>query len=517
MKFHFRYEINDLKKIKGPTVIFAQSQQISKLLTSLPSNKSKGQDVIFAPTDHLQITGLPEGSFVLQPLFLESSPIYKLGTKIIPTPLHFELAGPIINLVQNVSLFFVETCNETLDKISCFLNNYENYRSIEDKKYTPSQILRILKLESLANQFLYKVYRVDGTVFDRFSNQSDFEYLRSNSNFQTYTKVFTYNIFDESIYFFENVGDYLNSSNYTSKQCSLNYCNLKCLNGNGKVYDLYPFFQDVHLRLESWVFAALSISLLGCIFCFAILFYFFLRICKKDIFEGNPTLTILLLLSVFCMYVTVIPFSLVGYNESYKILCSIRYTGFSLVFAFTFSLLLSRCIILSTLSNGLGFMAHVSGFIQTFLCVFIFAVQIALNMQIIKLCPGTSKGQKFFFIHSYNVLLLSLLLCISPFIRKSQRNYKEGKFFLLAILLTAVLWSFWITIWWLYEDWEDAITCFGVISTASIFLGTIFIPRTYMMTVSVARDRFASALPSLTAAANAMDIYRARNQVKFFN
>ncbi|GJQ80384.1 hypothetical protein Trydic_g12245 [Trypoxylus dichotomus] len=64
----------------------------------------------------------------------------------------------------------------------------------------------------------------------------------------------------------------------------------------------------------------------------------------------------------------------------------------------------------------------------------------------------------------------------------------------------------------LEQEWKDPLLCMGLICTASILLGSLFIPRTYMMAVAAARDRFASALPSLATATSAMDIYRASTQ-----
>ncbi|RZC41063.1 hypothetical protein BDFB_010927 [Asbolus verrucosus] len=43
-------------------------------------------------------------------------------------------------------------------------------------------------------------------------------------------------------------------------------------------------------------------------------------------------------------------------------------------------------------------------------------------------------------------------------------------------------------------------------------MGTIFVPRTYLMTIAAARDKITSTLPSLAAATSAMDIYRTGTQ-----
>lgn len=188
-------------------------------------------------------------------------------------------------------------------------------------------------------------------------------------------------------------------------------------------------------------------------------------------------------------------------------------------YTFAFALLLARTILLATVSSEVGFMSHVAGTVQGFLTLFIFAVQCALSLQLSNSCEDsplhhTNNNYSLLSLMSYNVVLLILLVFITPLIAKSKRNYREGKHFTIAIIMSACAWSGWLPAYAVLDEaWKDPLLCLGLVSTGSILLGSIFIPRTYMMTVSAARERFTSALPSLATATSAMDIYRASTQV----
>ncbi|KAJ8940608.1 hypothetical protein NQ318_004804 [Aromia moschata] len=239
---------------------------------------------------------------------------------------------------------------------------------------------------------------------------------------------------------------------------------------------------------------------------------------RRDILEGNPILTISLLLAVMLLFCSVLPFSLDYNNNTKHQLCLARSLAVTLGYAMVFSLLLSRCILLATASKEIGFMSHIAGPVQAFLCLFIFGVQAALNLQIVGRCLDIFQGYSFVYLMSYNVMLLLLLLCLCPLIYKCQRNYREGKYFTFAIILTIVVWSVWLPCYAIVGgDWKEPMLCLGLVSTAGIFLGTVFIPRTYLITIAAARDKITSALPSLATATSAMDIYRTSTQVKQAN
>lgn len=119
---------------------------------------------------------------------------------------------------------------------------------------------------------------------------------------------------------------------------------------------------------------------------------------------------------------------------------------------------------------------------------------------------------------SYDALLLVLLLLVSPLVARSKRNYREGIFFCVAAWLSAVCWGLWVTgFMMLGAEWRAACIAFGHCACASVVLGAVFVPRTYLIVSSVTRARIASAIPAAAAAysssTNILDIQYRSNQV----
>lgn len=370
---------------------------------------------------------------------------------------------------------------------------------------TPGSILSTLKIEALQQNFIYNIYQVDNETL------SASELVKKNNLFQPLTKVFEYSIFGNNLTLidpqFEPIYSYNSSIVDTFKECIsfFSRTNIRYVSDNHEV---------INFRAESWVFAFLSLSLLGALFCIAILLFILICIFKRDILEGNPLLSLALLLAVMLLFCSVLPFSL-EYNKYTRYpLCLLKTLSITLGYALVFSLLLSRCILLATASKELGFMSHIAGPVQSFLCLFIFGVQAALSLQLLSKCYEIFRGTSFIYLMSYNTMLLLLLLCLCPLIYKCQRNYREGKYFAIAIILTNCFWFIWVPAYAvLDEEWQEPLLCFGLVSTASIFLGAIFIPRTYLMTIAAARNKITSTLPSLTTATSAIDLYRGSTQV----
>lgn len=351
-------------------------------------------------------------------------------------------------------------------------------------------------------------------------SESKFNYNIYQKTNTTMQLDYVYNMFYDEITIVDNNFD-RNETNITQNCMCAKYlekCIVECVNFKpsvrGKEILLPEFSKNVRIRTESWVFAFLSISFLGCLLSFSILIYLLVRLCKRDTFEGNPVMTLLLVVTVICMYCAIIPYALEGNKITRNAICVSRSLSLTLTFAFAFSLLLSRSILLATVSNEIGFMSHISGPVQAFLCLFIFGIQCALSLQVVTHCSEIFRGYTMLFLLSYNIILLLLLVLIAPLITKTQRNYKEGKYFTVSILLIACSWCCWIPSYALLdEEFKDPILCLGLVSTASIFLGVVFIPRTYLITIATARDRLTSNFPSLGTANSTLDMYRANAQV----
>lgn len=368
-------------------------------------------------------------------------------------------------------------------------------------------MLDILKIDSLKPLFIYNIYHVH-------SNISSTQMLEKNNLFQPFNKIFEYNIFWNNITLVDQdfEPDFYNfTGNNASMHCLSIYSRQNIQNIFRDNVDILIF------RSEAWVYAFLSLSLLGVIFCISILIFILICIFRRDIIEGNPLLTLSLLLAVLLLFCCVLPFSLENNKYTMSKLCLLKALGLTLGYALVFAMLLSRCILLATASKEIGFMSHIAGPVQSFLFLFIFGVQTALSLQVFGRGCTIFKGNCLVYLLSYNIMLLLLLLCLCPLIYKCQRNYREGKYFCIAIILTACAWAVWVPLYIFLEDvWREIMLCIGVVSTAGIFLGAVFIPRTYLMTISAAKEKLTSNFPSLATATSAMDIYRANTQVRNF-
>lgn len=395
----------------------------------------------------------------------------------------------------------MKNCNDTLYKVNCLRNKFN--KSYNPILMTPTIITEVLKIEPLRENFVYDIFRVENDT----TNMT--ELVKRNNLFQPFTKMFTYSIFNDTLTSTDQSVESNVSARDYSKNC-VNYFskrNFKIVLDGENEYLL-------NFRSEAWVFAFLSLSLLGVLFCVSVLIFLLISIFRRDILEGNPILTLALLLAVMLLFCSVLPFSLEYNKYTEHHLCIARSLAITLSYATVFSLVLSRCILLATASKEIGFMSHIAGPVQAFLCLFIFGVQAALSLQIVGRCSEVFRGYSFIYLMSYNSMILLLLLCLCPLIYKSQRNYREGKYFTIATILITCVWCMWLPCYALLTDeWKEPILCSGLVCTGGIFLGAVFIPRTYLMTIAAARDKITSTLPSLTTATSAMDIYRSNTQV----
>ncbi|XP_014272250.1 protein bride of sevenless [Halyomorpha halys] len=278
-------------------------------------------------------------------------------------------------------------------------------------------------------------------------------------------------------------------------------------------------FIMIEIKQEAWVAALLSISSVGVLCSIAIAIFIIVRICKRDMLEGNPGFSFLLLFSIIFMYLSILPFSFqvksIQYYEG--VFCGLKIFGTSLSYALVFSTMLARSVMLASCDEDGGFMSHVNGYLQTVMFFFIAAVQIALTVQFWAInwlllseqqCQEMSRGSLFLFLLGYDMLLLLLLLIISPFIMRSKRNYHEGGYFSASALLCLTVWLAWCSGYVFLPGWEEVFICSGLVATATAILVSVFIPRTYLMLTGIVRDHIVSTLPTLahTASTSVIDV-----------
>ncbi|CAH1114089.1 unnamed protein product [Psylliodes chrysocephalus] len=484
-------------------VFFGNVEQIEDFIRSNDFENSEDElFALFVPLDGSVPKHLPYKSFVIIPPHNPATRTYKTPENILPSPIFIYTARAFLTYTKNIEHFVEKNCNETIYIVNCIREKFT--KIYKPFIMTPASILETLKVETLKQHFVYDIYIAD-------KDTTNISILATKNDFlEPLSKIFSYNIFYDNLTFINHsFQDRLNISKRSEDS------NVKCnYYHREKHFNLFmDNVSNLSFRSEAWVYAFLSLSLLGVIVCMSILIFLLISICKKDVLEGNPVLTISLLVAVTFLFCSILPFSLEDNKVTANLLCLVKSLCTTLGYSLVFSLLLSRCILLATASKDIGFMSHIAGPVQAFLCLFIFGIQAALSLQIVGKCLEVFYSTSFIYLMSYNIMLLLLLLCLCPLIYKCERNYREGKYFCIVILQTSIVWSIWLPLFmFLDRSWNEPMLCLGLVCTAGGFLGAIFIPRTYLMTIAAARNKMTSALPSLNTANSIVDIYRTNTQ-----
>ncbi|XP_065214174.1 protein bride of sevenless [Planococcus citri] len=268
----------------------------------------------------------------------------------------------------------------------------------------------------------------------------------------------------------------------------------------------------LRFRSNGWVSSVLTVCIIGLISCFCVLAFIIMRIYKEDILEGNPCSTFLLIVATVLTYLTVIPFC-VELSER-KALCAVKLFSSSFCYCTIFSIILSRVLMILTCDYNGSFMSHINGYLQSFLCFFMFAVQVALIMEFwifgwvlsdVDYCAKFMNTNLFLSYMMYDTFLLILIASLVPFITKSRRNYKEGLTFTVLTVCFIIIWISWSFAYLVASpEWKDFCVATGLTATATAIVVCIFIPRTYLIVTGIVRDRITSAIP--TTVSNIVDM-----------
>lgn len=423
--------------------------------------------------------------------------------------------------------------NEKFNLAKCeILNDLhvpENISTIDVKK-----VLQMLKLESLENHLTYNVFEKFTSNGNETSTSIELKKI-ATTNFVT--NVTTIYMSDHqpkvslgSLLLCEKAPVIQNSSHNMSQHHHHNVDSFELdekfppevnnfeLSDDGDVMEIYNW----QIRSELWVAIGLTISTLGILLCIAILTFVIVRICMEDVLEGNPIGSVLMLMALIAQFASFFPFTieytgfkkdLVNANDAIDIfnsMCIIKIFVVSVCYCLTFSLLLSRAIMLASIGSEGGFLSHVNGYIQSIICIFSFLVQLGLSTQLLIMmhahqrhvtCESVYYGNWFWGIIAYDAMLLILLVSLTPFIFRSQRNYREGILIVITAFLCLVCWLIWIPLSMADKNLREMMIPLGVQATAWIILGSLMVPRCFLIVKSIARSDFTQALPSLTSLA----------------
>ncbi|XP_011697497.1 PREDICTED: uncharacterized protein LOC105455695 [Wasmannia auropunctata] len=251
--------------------------------------------------------------------------------------------------------------------------------------------------------------------------------------------------------------------------------------------------KSVLLKNSIYVPVFLIAIVFGTFVCCVIVTFIIYRFATEEILDGNPTLTIVLVLANLFTLLTALPFCVTDDYFGAENLNAWKILLTTLAFGLTFSIMLSRALFLA-LSTGGVFIIHINGYLQSFMALFMYGVQIAMSVMYFALSAMDSavvaRSLIFIALLGYDIFLLTALFVACYFIIRIQRNYYEGKcFFGTAVGLLAI-WAIWLICFMLMQpENRDAIVFFGIISTAYLIIFGVLVPRIYYMITHTPRRK----------------------------
>ncbi|KAL0114213.1 hypothetical protein PUN28_011491 [Cardiocondyla obscurior] len=241
------------------------------------------------------------------------------------------------------------------------------------------------------------------------------------------------------------------------------------------------------LKGNIYVTVFLTAVVCGALACCAMVTFIAHCLVNGKILDGNPALTIGLVLADLFTLLAAIPFCMgddyfgADNLNAWKILLT------TLAFGLTLSIMLSRALFLVLSRDGV-FIVHINGYLQSLMAFFMFAVQVAMSTMYFSLNPTssaiTARSLTFIALLGYDIFLLIGLLVACYFIFRTQRNYYEGNCFLAAAVGLSIIWAMWIMCFALMQPKSrDAIVLFSIIATAYLIIFSVLVPRIYFMVV----------------------------------
>ncbi|KZC03736.1 PREDICTED: protein bride of sevenless [Dufourea novaeangliae] len=247
------------------------------------------------------------------------------------------------------------------------------------------------------------------------------------------------------------------------------------------------------LKSGSWIPIFLTVVVCGTFACGVIAAFIIYRFLVEDVLDGNPALTIVLILADVFTLLTVLPFCMNDGHVGAEALNARKILVVTLAFGVDFSVMLSRAFFL-VFSKGGVFTAHINGYLQGLMVFFMFGVQIAISIMYFVLGGEDSavivRSLVFIGLLGYDIFLLVTLFVVCFFIAQLPRNYREGKCFFGTSIGLLITWAIWLTCFILVEpECRDMVVCFGIIGTAYLIIIGVLIPRTYYMVTHLARGK----------------------------
>lgn len=255
--------------------------------------------------------------------------------------------------------------------------------------------------------------------------------------------------------------------------------------------DLHNLLNRIyHWKYDTWVTVLVTISAVGTLIAICTTAYLIVKSCREDFEEGNQLTNVILLVAIIFSYSCTIIFML--HNDTAT--CSRRITVVGVAYVSMLAPILARCFLIIAVEMD-GIHGHVSGFLQSMLCFFIFVVQVAMAAYYWVMTAVTGRSKPNCMVHmkltlaylSYTMFLCFTWLVASPFCIRSRRNNREGLLLHLGSVAVALVWLVWFLLFFLlHPRWNEFVICFGLVATATAILVSVFLSKVYRMIVSAA-------------------------------
>ncbi|CRL02039.1 CLUMA_CG015376, isoform A, partial [Clunio marinus] len=498
---------------------------------------SSNESLIFVPLTlrDFDMTELPNNSFISLETEIDLSKLNNFSNPlIITTPSELiSFISTFLEVCKSVNNAIWKNCNQTTSSMRINLAKCEIFDDLHVPESIPTtnvrEMLRLLQLEPLESQMTYNIFEKFTSTTNDTNHSSEFKKIATTNYVTNVTTVYMSEqqemISMGSLIQCERLIMIKNSSqqHHVIDAFDLNEKfppEIKNFDfdSNGVESEIYNW----QIRSELWVAIGLTVATLGILLCMAILVFIIVRICMEDVLEGNPIGSVMMLLALIAQFASFFPFTIeyVSFRqdlnssshaiEVFNSMCIIKIFVVSVCYCLTFSLLLSRAIMLASIGSEGGFLSHVNGYIQSIICIFSFLVQLGLSTQLLIMmhanqrhvtCENVYYGHWFWGIIAYDGILLLLLVVLSPFIFKSQRNYREGILIVITSGLCLVCWTIWIPLSMIDDNFREMMISLGVQATGWVILSSLMVPRCVLIVKSIARSDFTQALPSLTSLA----------------
>jgi bride of sevenless protein len=454
------------------------------------------------------------------------------------TPSEFiTIASTFLEICKAVNNAIWKNCKNTAANAKVNLEKCEIFDDLHVPENIPTSdvktTLKLLRLEALENQMSFNIFEKFTSNGNETSQSSELKKVATTNFVTNVTTVYMSNQ-QEAI----SLGSLIQCEKpfvmqHSSQNSSHHHHHIDAfeldekfppevnnfeLDINGDSSEVYNW----QIRSELWVAVGLTVSTLGILLCMAILTFVIIRICMEDVLEGNPIGSVVMLIALIAQFASFFPFTIeyAGFRQDlhnsnqaidvFNSMCIIKIFVVSVCYCLTFSLLLSRAIMLASIGTEGGFLSHVNGYIQSIICIFSFLVQLGLSTQLLIMmhanqrhvtCENVFFGNWFWGIIGYDAMLLIMLVLLTPFIFRSQRNYQEGILIVITSILCLLCWSIWIPLSMIDNNFREMMVPLGVQATAWIILASLMVPRCFLIVRSIARSDFTQALPSLTSLA----------------